>query len=234
MAHPRTASFLTSFLTPFFSRLASRACLVALLLGSGTSSCALFSTRTPETPDTRRTSFQPPTSPQLVIANLLNAIREKNAENYLQCMVSETSSGTGSSTGASASAGRVFVFEPSAEAAARFAAVFVGWNTSRERQAFLAMVARIPSTAAPVVGFSNDRFEVLLPDSAVYVADYLLQPNYLLSGVPSSFQGKVRLSISALQGGFWGISRWSDQATASATASATSASWSVLKAQFAN
>ncbi len=190
------------------------------------SSCAFFATREPEPPDTRRTSFQPPTSPQLVVSNLQNAIREKNAENYIQCLLSNDG------TPSPGVIQRMYVFEPSAEAAARFASVFVGWNTARERQAFLAMTARIPATATPELRFTNDRFEVLLPDSAVYVAEYTLRPNYMLSGVPDVFVGTLRFTIAVQPGGFWSIARWSDQQAA--TVQATTASWSILKAQFAN
>jgi hypothetical protein len=179
----------------------------------------LFSTREPEMPDTRRSSFQPPTSAQVVVANLQNSIREKNAENYAQCLI-----------GSDGSTARIYVFEPSAEAASRFAGVFVGWNVSRERQAFIAMTARIPASHTPSVSFFNDRFEVQLPDSAVYVADYFLRPNYNFTGAPSVFSGKLRLTISVLSTGLWAISRWSDQLDAQAT----TASWSILKAQFAN
>lgn len=186
--------------------------------------CAFFTTRTPEPPDTRRSSFQPPTSAQVVIANFQSAIREKNAENYVQCLVS--------SDGTMASTQRQYQFEPSAEASARFASVFIGWNVSRERQAFLAMNARILPTAQPALNLSDDRFEVLMPDSAVYVADYSLRPNYDASGLPEVFTGRMRLTIAALPNGFWAISRWSDQQIASA--GSTSASWSILKAQFAN
>lgn len=194
---------------------------IALLLCC--SGCSLFTTREPEPPSSQRSSFVQPTSAQTVVANLQNAIREKNAENYVQCLLSSDGTSTAS---------RQYAFEPSSEAAARFSSLFIGWNTSRERQAFIAMNARIPGTVTPTVSFTNDRFEVIMPDSAVYVADYYLKPNYELSGVPAEFTGKIRLTISALQNGFWAVSRWSDQQLG--TAQNTSASWSILKAQFAN
>jgi hypothetical protein len=183
------------------------------------SSC-IFTTRTPEAPDTRRSTYQPPTSAQVVITNFQAAIREKNIENYVQCLAS-------SDTGA---VSRRFMFEPSAEAAARFASVFVGWTTNRERQAFTALVASIPPTSAPTLEFSGTRFDAVSPDSAVYVANYRLRPNYQRMGAPEEFSGTLRLTISSYSSSFWAITRWSDQ-TPSQT---TTASWSVLKAQFAN
>ncbi len=207
------------------STIALTVSLVASLATSFTlAGCAFFTTRTPELPDTRRSSFQPPTSAQVVVANFQSAIREKNAENYVQCLLSND--------GTMANDNRQYQFEPSAEASARFASVFIGWSIARERQAFLAMNARILPTVQPALNLSDDRFEVLMPDSAVYVADYSLRPNYDVSGVPDVFTGRMRLTISALPNGFWAISRWSDQQIVSA--GSTSASWSILKAQFAN
>lgn len=186
----------------------------------------IFVTRTPEPPDTRRSSFQPPTSAQIVVTNFQAAIREKNPENYIQCLVSGDS-------GATALASRRYSFEPSAEASARFAGVFATWNVVRERQAFIALTAKISAQSSPDLTLSNDRFEFLSPDSAVFVSDYRLRPNYTLSGAPTEFGGTLRFTISSFPNGFWAISRWSDQASAQAN-SQTLPSWSTLKAQFAN
>lgn len=183
--------------------------------------CMFFSTRDSEPPNSQRSSFVPPSSPQIVISNLSNALSEKNTENYIQCLLV-----------ADASPGRWFSFEPSAEAAARFAGVFAGWTTARERQVCLAMFARVLPTAKPALTLSNNRFEVLLPDSAVYVADYTLLPNYDVAGAPKEFSGKMRLTLVALNNGFWAISRWSDQQLENAQANSNT--WSILKAQFAN
>ena len=183
----------------------------------------LFVTREPEPPDTRRSSFQPPTSSQIVIANFQAALREKNVENYIQCLVSDDSA-------TSLSARRRYIFEPSAEAAARFSGVFAIWNTAKERQAFLALTASISPQSFPVLQLSNSRFELLTPDSAVYVSDYLLRPNYQISGAPEEFSGTLRFTIASFPNGFWAISRWSDQTGAQSPAP----TWSVLKAQFAN
>lgn len=184
----------------------------------------IFVTREPEPPDTRRSSFQPPTSAQLVVTNFQASLREKNVENYIQCLVS-------SDTGATSATGtRRYTFEPSAEASARFGGVFAGWNVTRERQAFIALTAKISAQSSPSLVLTNDRFELLSPDSAVYVSDYRLQPNYQLTGAPEAFSGTLRFTIASFPNGFWAISRWSDQ-TSGQSALPT---WSTLKAQFAN
>ncbi|TAE23540.1 MAG: hypothetical protein EAZ92_14460 [Candidatus Kapaibacterium sp.] len=194
--------------------------LVCCLLVGACSSCTFFTTRTPEPPDTRRSSFQPPTSSQVVISNIQAAIREKNIENYIQSFVA----------GDSGTAQQRFSFEPSAEAAARFASVFIGWNVVKERQSFTAFTAKIPAAAAPTILLSNDRFELMSPDSVVFVADYVLRPNAPQSGIGTEFAGRMRISIVSFANGFWAIRRWTDQALPQSQ----SASWSVLKAQFAN
>jgi hypothetical protein len=192
-------------------------CLLLLCL---LSACTIFTTRTPEPPDTRRSSFQPPTSAQVVVANLQSSIREKNIENFVQCLIS----------GDSGTVQQRYTFEPSAEAAARFASVFIGWNVVKERQSFTAFTAKIPLMSTPSFQFSNDRFELLSPDSAVYVADYLIRPNAQQNGVAPEFSGRTRITIASFPSGFWAIRRWSDQTLTQSS----SASWSVLKAQFAN
>lgn len=183
----------------------------------------IFVTRTPDPPDTRRSSFSPPTSAQIVITNFQASLREKNVENYIQCLASGDS-GVTSGTGA-----RRYIFEPSAEAAARFQGVFAQWNTTRERQAFLALTSKISAQSIPTLQLTNDRFELLSPDSAVYVSEYRIRPNYQLSGAPEEFAGTLRFTIASFPNGFWAISRWSDQ-----TGAQSLPSWSILKAQFAN
>jgi hypothetical protein len=193
---------------------------LALILLPLFSSCTIFTTRTPEPPDTRRSSFQPPTSSQVVLSNFQSAVREKNIENFIQCFVA----------GDSGTAQQRYTFEPSAEAAARFASVFIGWNVVKERQSFTAFTAQIPMTAAPTLQFANDRFELMSPDSVVYVADYTLRPNAQRTSIDAVYAGRLRFTIVSFATGFWAIRRWSDQTVAQAT----SASWSVVKAQFAN
>ncbi len=197
-----------------------RCFIVCVLFAVVCCSCTIFTTRTPEPPDTRRSSFQPPTSTQVVISNLQAAIREKNIENYIQCLVA----------GDSGTAQQRYSFEPSAEAAARFASVFIGWNVVKERQSFTAFTAKIPAMSAPTIQLTNDRFELMSPDSVVFVADYLIRPNAPQSGIGTEFAGRMRLSIVSFANGFWAIRRWTDQALPQSQ----SASWSVLKAQFAN
>jgi hypothetical protein len=206
-------------LKPFRMRAAVMCTAIMCAISVVATGC-IFTTRAPETPDTRRSTYLPPTSSQVVVSNLQAAVREKNIENYIQCLAS-------SDTG---SVSRRYAFEPSAEAAARFASVFIGWTTNRERQAFTAFIAKIPTTSSPALDFTGDRFDAISPDSAVYVANYRLRPNYQVNGAPEEFTGTMRLTISSFSNGFWAITRWSDQ-TASQT---TTASWSVLKAQFAN
>ena len=44
------------------------------------------STRTPEAPDTGRSTYFPPTSPATVLSNLRYAVLEKNTENFMLCL----------------------------------------------------------------------------------------------------------------------------------------------------
>lgn len=178
------------------------------------SSC--FATRTPEPPDLSRSIFTPPTSPQIVIENLRASVRDKLAENYVLCLMPNEGNQT-------------FVFEPSADASGRFSSIFSQWNIARERQAFLTMIAPLGASQNPQLILTNNRFDAILPDSALYVADYILRPNITIQGLPPEFAGRMLLTLRIRPTGFWAVSRWIDQQSVS-----TAATWSILKARLVN
>lgn len=186
-------------------------CFVAVLWG-----CA---TRTPEEPSGNRGTYEPPTSPNIVIENLRNAVIEKNMQNFMLCLADPSRSPFS------------YTYEPSAEAGARYQAVFMNWSVTKERQAFLSMTSRLAADQQPQLLFSNSQVAFSSPDSLVWVADYVLTAQLGLTSLPSTLSGIIALTICPEQSGLWSIARWSDARRPSDT---TEATWSLLRGQLSN
>jgi len=187
--------------------------IIALML---LASCA---TRTPEEPTGNRGTYEPPTSPGIVIENLRNAVIEKNMQNFMLCLADPSRSSF------------AYRFEPSAEAGARYQAVFMNWAVTKERQAFLSMTARLAADQQPQLLFANSQVAFSSPDSLVWVAEYTLTAQLGLTSLPSTLSGTIALTICPEQSGLWSIVRWSDARRPSDT---TEATWSLLKGQLSN
>jgi len=58
-----------------------------VFISIGLTGCFLFETRTPELPDQSSGNFIPPTSPDIVLENFTQAIKNKNADHYEACFI---------------------------------------------------------------------------------------------------------------------------------------------------
>jgi hypothetical protein len=182
--------------------------------------CDALTTRDPEEPNAGRSSFIPPTSPQIVIDNLTNAILEKNQENYISCFTDSVPYEQKS-----------FVFVPTAESNSKYPNLFNGWDLNRERQYFVSLVSSIPEETIPLIYFENSTFNVLSPDSAVYITNYYINANHSATNVADIFSGRMSLSIFADNNGLWAIGAWYDFRRENDT---IDVAWSNLKALFGN
>lgn len=187
--------------------------LIGLLL-----SCDLFRTRTPEEPDTGKSSFIPPTSAELVIANFSNAIKEKNTENYKSCFLDDETFDL------------KFLFIPSSDAITRFPSVFTSWTIENERSAFFSLVTKMPIDKAPILTFSNSNLD-LMSDSALFSADYFLKIEHNLTNLPTKYAGTLQFTLLRRSSGFWFIQKWLDSSIPNDT---IGNSWSILKAMLIN
>ncbi|MCX6139421.1 MAG: hypothetical protein NTX15_01055 [Candidatus Kapabacteria bacterium] len=183
--------------------------------------CLLLScsTRTPEEPTGNRGTYEPPTTPMLVIDNFRSAVIEKNSQNFMLCLADPSRSRY------------PYLFEPSAEAGARFQAVFASWSITKEQQAFLSMIARLPSDQNLGLEFENSNIAFASPDSTVWVSDYILTAQLGIASLPTVLNGTLVFSITPEVSGLWSISRWSDAKRPTDTVEST---WSLLKAQLSN
>ena len=181
--------------------------------------CGLFSTRTPEEPDTGKSSFIPPTSAQIVVSNFISAISEKNVDNYIQCLADTAQSDK-----------FYFFFKPSADAFSLYSSIYANWNLYSERNYFNKLISVMPREKKPQLVLNNSRFEVLLPDSAVFVADYDLIVEHQLNSVDKKFHGALQFTIFPRANGLWSIKSWYDLQNYQDSIQ----SWSFLKAQLVN
>ena len=177
-------------------------------------------TRTPQEPTGSRGTYSPPTTPGTVLENFRNAITEKNTENLMLTLADANSRSR-----------YAYVFEPSAEAMARYQSLFSTWSVDKERQAFLSLLARLPTDQHPQLSLPTVTINYSSPDSTVYVADYELRVNHNMATVPTLLTGTMVLTITPESSGLWSISRWRDARLPSDTVEST---WSVLKAALTN
>ncbi len=182
-------------------------------------SCDVFSTRTPEKPNSSRSSYQPPTSANIVISNLISSIKEKNIENYISCFADSIQ---GSNKG--------FTFTPSSDAQSRFPNLFTNWSIDEEERTFLSMISNLKENQSPNLVFTNDRFDILLSDSAVYSADYELYVPHNLNSIKENFSGTLFFTLIPSSNQLWSISNWIDISRNDSLVD----SWSILKAHFFN
>jgi hypothetical protein len=108
--------------------------LLAFGLSLVLSSCGILDTRTPQPPAQTSSTFTPPTSPSMVIDNLINAIGERNTDNYIRCLADSNFSD------------RKFQFVPTQEALSKYALQFSTWSVSSEREYFENLKSQMPTT----------------------------------------------------------------------------------------
>ncbi len=175
-----------------------------------------FATREAEPPTQSRLSWQLPTDPVIVLQNMAAAIREKNVENYMKCLVDSAN---------------LFRFIPDAYQATVNAGIFEYWSLGHEQSYINKLFTSIPNDSLRALNFSNiQRNE--FPDSAMIRADYALEVRHqFAASYPVSARGHANF-IFIKRYGYWMISRWSDFETRLDPASARVPSWSTIKANF--
>lgn len=177
-----------------------------------------FATREAEPPTEGRTSWQFPTDPLIVLQNMKVAIKEKNVENYMKCLVDSLN---------------LFHFTPDQYEASNNAGIFEQWTLAHEQSYINRVFTSIPDDSARSLRFLNiQRSE--FPDSALIRADYILEIHHILAqGYPTSGKGQVDFWFIR-RSGYWMITRWIDFETKLDTTATRVPSWSTIKASFIN
>ena len=185
---------------------------IIILLVVFMSSCSIFETRTPEDPIGDSGVFVPPTTPDIVIDNLLEAFNKKNSENYYSCFSKNK-----------------FEFLPTSEILARYPSLFQEWNINNEKQYIIALSTNLQNAVNPNLIFTNKEFVSFSADSAVFIADYFIKCEFIDISIPTNYQGKVNFTIKNELNSEWTITNWKDFQN-----NDTVNTWSYLKALFSN
>lgn len=174
--------------------------------------CGLFQTRNPEAPETRRSTFYPPTTPEAVISNLSFSISEKNSTNYFKCI--------------SPSA---FKYVPDSKSQLVYGQIFQNWNQASEKFYFDNLISNTGENATSYLFLSGKVTNLITPDSAITTADYTVVFHHNRNNVPKSSVGNFRLVLTSDENNNFYIISWEDFRQ-----NDTDFTWSELKANFSN
>lgn len=182
---------------------------LVFLLAAG---CAL---RDSEDPVTSRTTYVPPTSPDLVLINLQFSIIEKDLNNYMLCFVDSSYSS------------RRYTYTADVASQIQYP-VFRFWSLTNEKSYYQSLLSLSNENSSSNLFFSNSTLNTFT-DTAVFDADYLLRFDHQKTTVAKNLIGKIRLILGSDARNLWSIHNWIDIKSGS-----TDTTWSVLKANFSN
>lgn len=172
------------------------------------SGCDLFSTRDPESPDNKTSSYKPPVTPDVVLDNLISAIQEKNVDNYMRNFIDTTATS----------------FRYSYNPSGGYETRFLNWGLDNERQYFQNL--RLQTSGTPSLTFSNRTEQNRTANTTEYVADYFLIFPHKVSTIATQVRGYLHFYLCTNSQLQWGIYRWDDVKTVS------DSTWSYLKYSF--
>jgi len=172
-----------------------------------------FATRSPEAPSGEQSSFIQPIAPEIVIANLQSAIKEKNIENYIRCF------------GLNEDVRKNFTFVPEISVSNNFQGIFLNWGITEERNYMNNLFGITPQDSTSSLRFT-DITEIQFGDSVSTTKEYDLFIAHTNSSAPVIVNGRMVLNIRKGSDALWFISSWSDFKTG------TSPVWTLLKAEF--
>lgn len=183
--------------------------LIGVILFTG---CSLFETREPDRPGSTGTSvFIQPDRPEVVLDNLVSAIRGMSTFNYLRCLSGET-----------------FAYIPSNSAQQAYPDVFTGWDASSEELWFSTMSSAARQTSGHTLIITGLSQENVSATERRFTGNYTLTVyhNRASQGVPNLVRGRFLMTLVSAENGLWSIREWTDISVG------TDPSWSDLKALF--
>ncbi|HEY9188394.1 MAG TPA: hypothetical protein VIR55_10895 [Ignavibacteria bacterium] len=186
--------------------------LIYIFISFFLTSCNLFEPRDAEDPTIEKSNFKPPTTPDIVIENLINSISEKNSINYTQCFGGPNLE---------------FFFLPANEVKSTYYSIFSEWTINSEKSYFDNLVIQTSKDAASNLVLSN-QIQQSSSDSVIFSANYTLNFQHSTAGVPQLAAGNLQFIIKRDKNNNWYITRWMDFKLQNQF------SWSELKARFVN
>lgn len=181
------------------------------------SACDVFPTRTPEDPINPNSNIIPPTTPNIVLDNFINAVNNTEYSNYSLCLASKISGQS-----------KEFEFTPSGSSKAKYPGLFNDWYSNEEIRNFKSIINSLKSETKPVLVINNIQYNNYSADSVNLTGDYSLSLEIKNNIDLTHFSGQILLSLYRESNGLWYINQWVD------IDSKTDNTWSTLKASFSN
>lgn len=174
------------------------------------SGCDLFNVRDAQAPNAPRSNYQQAVTPDILIENLQNSLKDKSVENYMASFVSPSFTS------------KKFSFSPAASAASQFPSLSDNWGLSNEQQYFNNLITKVDANSPITLVLSNVSSSSF-GDSLVYSASYSLNVPSNSSDLPSNYQGELKFNMVRDSRAVWVIYFWQD------TKNSSLPSWSDLK-----
>lgn len=184
------------------------AVIVWLLSSSG---CGLFDTRSAEDPESTRSTYTPPTTPDIVIDNAVYSIIQKNSSNYTKCLTEGIN------------------YIPDSKAQSLYSDIFRNWNFTSERIYFENLISQTNINASSSLFLSNKVMLLLTSDSASFTSDYIFVFQHNRTNIPKTAVGNLRFSLKADDNSFFYVNKWEDFRK-----NDSDFTWSEMKANFSN
>ncbi len=176
------------------------------------SGCDLLQTRDAETPNQPRSNYEQAVTPQQLLSNLLNSLKDKDVQNYINCLVDSSFSD------------KKFYFSPSSAAQAQYPFLMTDWSIKDEDQYFKNLITKVSDQSPITLSLTNEQYSPQ-GDSLIYTATYSINvPNN--ESDPKDYQGDLRFNMVRDSRSVWVIYYWQD------TKSTSLPSWSELKGKF--
>lgn len=183
-----------------------------IILALTLAGCNLLDTRDAEPPTQPRSNYEQPFTPQTLISNLVNSLKDKDVQSYINCLVDSSFSQ------------KRFIFSPSSGALAQYPFLVNSWDVKDEDQYLRNLITRVDAQFPVTLSLTNELYNPL-GDSLIYTATYNLNvPN--TQSEPTNYQGDLRFDMMRDDRSFWVIYYWQD------TKSTSLPSWSELKGKF--
>ena len=174
--------------------------------------CGIFDTRDPEEPANIRSTFVPPTTPEIVIDNLSFSILEKNSQNYIKCISASN-----------------FLYVPDSKSQLVYGQIFENWDPLDEKRYMDNLISQTNTHASSVLFLDNEIYTQITSDSVSFQADYIIVYQHNRINLPKSAIGNLLLTLNTDENDLYSITRWQDFRQ-----NDTDFTWSELKANFSN
>lgn len=183
-----------------------------ILIAFSLAGCDLLQTRDAEPPTQPRSNYEQAVTPQILISNMMNSFKDKDAQNYINCLVDTSFSE------------KKFFFSPSSGALAQYPFLLTSWGVKDEEQYFKNLITKVDDQTPITLSLTNELYSPL-GDSIIYTATYSLNVPYNQSE-PKDYQGDLRFDMVRDGRSVWVIYYWQD------SKSTLQPSWSELKGNY--